>query len=181
MKRLISATLVCLAGLSAAPSWAQGQAPAPGPEHKRLDYFVGKWSGEADLKPSPLGPGGKMTMQETCERFAGGFHLVCRSQGKGPMGELEGLGVLTWNMDRKLYAYFGIDNFGSTDSGTGSVDGKTWTWAGDSKVGDRTLKSRYTVVEESPDTQSMKWEMEEGGTWKVVMEGRSRRLAAGSE
>ena len=76
-------------GLAAAAGVALAQAPEapkPGPEHKALQYFVGKWTSEGELKPGPFGPGGKMTSQDTCEWFAGGFHVVCRGTGKMPSG-----------------------------------------------------------------------------------------------
>lgn len=33
--------------------------PGPGPDHGRLARFVGAWSGEERLSPSPWGPGGR--------------------------------------------------------------------------------------------------------------------------
>ena len=45
---------------------AQAPPQKPGPEHKKLDYFVGKWTSTADMKASPFGPGGKMTASDTC-------------------------------------------------------------------------------------------------------------------
>jgi len=40
------------------------QGPKPAPELKQVEYFVGTWFSEGDMKPSPMGPGGKMTMTE---------------------------------------------------------------------------------------------------------------------
>ncbi len=31
----------------------------PGPELKKLDYFVGNWTSEGDAKPGPMGPAAK--------------------------------------------------------------------------------------------------------------------------
>jgi hypothetical protein len=58
-------TILALGGLVLA------QPPKPGPEHKPLGYFVGKWESEGEMKPGLFGPGGKMTSSETCEWFAG--------------------------------------------------------------------------------------------------------------
>src|ERR687894_2577906 len=77
---------------------AQGQQPPkPGPEHKRLGFFVGTWKGEGEMKPGPMGPGGKMTSTDTCEWFEGRFAVVCRYEGKGPMGPSKGLGILGYS------------------------------------------------------------------------------------
>ena len=59
----------------------QQPAPKPSAEHQKLAYFVGTWTSTGEMKPSPFGPGGKMTSTETCEWFDGGFAVVCRSQG----------------------------------------------------------------------------------------------------
>ncbi len=46
--------------------WAQAppQMPKPGPEHQRLHYFVGDWETITEAKPSPFGPGGKITAKD---------------------------------------------------------------------------------------------------------------------
>src|ERR1700722_7690838 len=40
---------------------AQMNMPKPGPDHKKLDYFTGSWACDSDVKPGPMGPGGKMS------------------------------------------------------------------------------------------------------------------------
>ncbi len=57
---------------------AQQGPPQPGPEVKRLAVFEGKWTGEGDMKPSPFGPGGKMTSEDDCTWSEGGYQLVCK-------------------------------------------------------------------------------------------------------
>jgi len=63
----IAVCLVLSSGLALAQ--APGEKPKPGPEHKRLGYFVGKWTAEAEMKPSPFMPGGKMMNHDTCGRM----------------------------------------------------------------------------------------------------------------
>src|SRR5262249_28320854 len=80
---------------------ARGQAPSgppkPGPQHKKLAYFAGKWVSEGETKPGPFGPGGKFTFSENCEWFSSGFALVCHSEGKMPEGTVKGLSVLGYD------------------------------------------------------------------------------------
>ena len=35
--------------------------PKPGPEVDKLKYFLGNWKEEGEMKPGPMGPGGKFT------------------------------------------------------------------------------------------------------------------------
>src|SRR5215472_7617252 len=93
-------SVVCATLLVASLALAQAPAgpPQPGPEHKRLEYFVGKWSGEGTMKESVFGPAGKMTMTETCEWFTGGFAIVCKSTGTmAGLGEMKGLAIMAYN------------------------------------------------------------------------------------
>ena len=75
--------VISAAGASVVAAQAPA-APKPGPEHARLAYFVGKWKTEGEMKPGPMGPGGKMSGTDTCEWYDGHFSVVCRSEGTGP-------------------------------------------------------------------------------------------------
>lgn len=168
---------VFLLALTASSTAAQSKAPQPSAEHSRLGYYVGTWKSHAEMKPSPMGPGGQASMTETCEWFAGSFHVICRSEGKGPMGDMRGFGILGYDAERKIYTYYGIDNAGHGELSTGTVTGKVWTWTSESMMGGKAMKSRFTIAEESPTTYSYKWEVSSGGgPLTVVMEGKSSKV-----
>jgi Protein of unknown function (DUF1579) len=176
--RIAPDSLAIVALLVTPSLWAQAPAaPKPGPEHQKLAYFAGRWNEVADMKPGPMGPGGKVTTTSTCEWFPGGFYLVCRGDGRGPMGEEHGLGILGYSTERKQYTYYGIDNAGM--GGTiayGQVTGDTWTWEGESQMGGKPVKGRYVMKVASPDSYSWKWEMSvAGGPSAVVAEGTETR------
>ena len=98
MKVVLSA-VVSIAVASAAVL-AQTPAPKPGPEHKRIGYFAGQWSYQGEVTASPLGPAGKVTSTETCEWFAGGFALVCRTKGTTPRGVGTGQSFMSYDPAR---------------------------------------------------------------------------------
>ena len=177
MKRIVPAGLLALwATAAAAQSPAPPGPPKPGPEHKRIDYFAGKWTSEAEMKPGLLGPGGKMSGTETCEWFAGGFHLVCRSEGRGAMGEFKGMSILGYNMEEKAYTYHAFDNMGMSESAQGTVAGDTWTWSSDSKMGGKQVKGRFTIKENGAATYSFKWEASvDGAPMATLMEGTAKK------
>jgi len=155
------------------------QAPKPGPEHKSLGYFVGKWKTEADMKASPFGPGGKMTSADTCEWFAGGFQVVCRGDGKGPAGPMTSLGVLSYDANEKAYKYYGIDNTGMSDLSTGRKSGNTWSFSSTAVIKDQKVHSRFTIVETSPTAYTFKWESSpDGKTWSTVGEGKTAKATS---
>jgi hypothetical protein len=172
----IACGVVLLAGVLAMAQ-GPGKAPAPGPEHKRLAFWVGKWSGTGDMKPSPWGPGGKMTWNETCEWFAGNFAVVCRTEMKSPMGDGKSMSILAYHMEDKNYAYFGVTSIGEVEMSRGTVQGKLWNWTGEGKMQGKPYKIRYTINETSPNSATFKFEMSQdaGKTWAVVMEGTNNR------
>jgi hypothetical protein len=157
---------------------APGEMPKPGPEHKKLGYFVGTWKAEGNMMPNPFMPAGKFTTTDRCEWFEGGFSVVCHSEGEGPMGPMTGIGIMGYSTEEKVYTYYGIDNgpMAMTSVPRGTIEGNTWTYDDESEMGGKTVKSRYVLTQESPSSYTFKWEMlGEDGSWQTVMHGKSTK------
>jgi hypothetical protein len=160
----------------AAAALAQMEMPKPGPEHKKLDMFAGAWTLEGDMKPSAMGPGGKMTENEKCEWMEGGFFVVCHSDLKSAMGNGVGLSLMGYSADDKAYTYREFNSWGEFDDSKGSVDGDTWTWTNDEKMGGVTMKGRFTMKVTSPTSYNFTFEMSQDGTkWSTVMDGKATK------
>ena len=152
--------------------------PAPGPEYAKLGFFVGRWTGEAEMKPSPFAPGGKITSTDTCEWFEGKYAVVCQQGGKSPMGPTKGIAIFSYSAEEKVYTYYGIDNTNmvSTTVTRGTLTGDTWVYNDEQKVGGKTIKSRYTIKMVPPDAYHFTWEMMgEDGKWTAIVDGRNVR------
>ncbi len=170
--------LILTSGLALAQ--APAEKPKPGPEHKRLGYFVGKWSTDGETKPNPFMPGGKMATKDTCEWFEGGFAVLCRSEGKGPMGPTKSIGIMGYSAEEKAYTYYGLDNgpMAMVTVPRGTVQDGTWVYNDEAKMGGKTVKSRYSIKETSPTSYTFKWETQgDDGTWQTVMEGKSTKTS----
>lgn len=171
----LSFALACISASLAAQT---PPAAKPGPEHEKLGYFVGKWTSEGEMKPSPFGPGGKMTTTDTCEWFEGKFVVVCRSEGKSPMGPVKGIALMSYSSEEKVYTYYGADNTGMTMASVprGTVQGDTWTYTDEQTMGGRKVKSRYTIKAQSPTAYTFTWETQgPDGKWVSVMEGKATK------
>jgi hypothetical protein len=155
---------------------AQMEMPKPGPEHKKLDMFVGSWTLEGDMKPSSMGPGGKMTETENCQWMEGDFFLVCHTDFKGTMGSGTGLSIMGYSTDDKAYTYREFNSWGEFDDSRGSVEGDTWTWTSDEKMGGTAMKGRFTMKITSPTAYNFSFEMsQDGKTWSNVMDGKATK------
>jgi hypothetical protein len=173
---LASGLLLAAAGLQAQDK--KMEAPKPGPEVKKLGYFVGSWNTTGEGKQNPFMPAGKMTGSTKCEWFPGGFHVVCRDTGKGPMGTMHGLGIMAYNTEDKVYTYSGADSSGMSTAAKGNVDGNNWVYTSEDKMGGKTFHGRYSMVTASPDSYTFKYEMsEDGSNWTTLMEGKSTKAA----
>ncbi|MBZ5589268.1 MAG: DUF1579 domain-containing protein [Acidobacteriia bacterium] len=172
--------VVALASISVGLAFAQtpGGPPKPGPEHKRLGYFVGTWRSEAEVKPNAFMPAGKMTSDDTCAWFEGGFAVVCNSSGTSPMGPTKELGILGYSTEEKVYTYLAVENspMAMTSVPRGHVNGGSWVYEDESKMGGKLVKSRYVMNETSPTAYAFKWEMlGENGAWQTIVEGTSTK------
>jgi hypothetical protein len=174
MKRtgIIMASWLVLAAIGL----AQEKMPTPGPEHKKLDMFAGSWTLDGDIKPGPMGPGGKMVENEKCEWMEGGFFVVCHSDFKGASMSGTGLSLMGYSTDDKAYTYREFNSYGEFEDSKGSLDGDTWTWLGDEKMGGSTIKGRFTMKVTSPTSYNFKYEMSQDGTnWNTVVDGKATK------
>lgn len=175
---LAACALVSVAGLQVATAQAP-PAPKPGPEHARLGYFVGQWNGVGEMKPGPMGPGGKMTSTDNCEWFEGKFSVICRSEGSTPMGPTKSIGILGYSAEEKVYTYYGVDNSNMTMASVpkGTVKGDTWSYSDENTMGGQKVKTRVTIKELSPTEYSFRMEMQgPDGKWMPMMESKNTKV-----
>jgi Protein of unknown function (DUF1579) len=177
LKVLAACAVVSVAGPQIVAAQAP-QAPKPGPEHEELAYFVGKWTGQGELKPGPMGPGGKITSSDNCEWFEGRFSVICRSEGTTPMGPTKSIGILGYSPEEKVYTYYGVDNSGMTMASVpkGTLKGDTWTYHDEGMMGGQKVKTRVIIKELSPTAYTFKMEMQgPDGKWMPMMESKQTK------
>ena len=167
-------TLTCVEGvLGQAPSGP----PKPGPDHEKLAFFAGKWTSEGETKASAFGPAGKFTFTETCEWFAAsGFALVCHSEGNMLGGTVKGLSIMGYDLGDKTYTYYETNTMGENIFSRGTVEGDTWTWTNDEKMGNTTMKGRFIMKLTSATSYTFTFELSPDGTkWNTIMDGKASK------
>ncbi len=178
-----SALVLMTIVIVATAAFAQMQMPKPGPELKKLDYFVGHWNSEADVKPGPMGPGGKFHADDSMEWMQGGFFVVLHSKFSGagwPSGS--STAYMGYDSKEKVYTYDEFNSMGEVVHSKGTVDGDTWTWTNDMDEGGHPMKGRFTEKIVSPTSYTYKYEMSsDGNDWKLVMEGKETKKTAAAK
>lgn len=175
--RRFSAIVVTTLLIATAAAIAQPPIPKPGPELKKLDYFAGSWASTGDSKPGPMGPGGPMTMTSDGKWMEGGFFIVTQSEYKSAsMGNGSGTSFLGYDPLEKVYTYDEFNSSGEVVHAKGTVDGDTWNWTSEMKMGSQTIKTRFVEKILSPTSYTFKFEMSpDGTTWNTVMDGKATK------
>jgi hypothetical protein len=125
-----------------------------------------------------MGPAGKISSVDSCEWFDGHFSVICRSDGKSPMGPMKSVGILSYSPEEKVYTYYATDSSGMTMTSVpkGTVQGDTWTYTDESLMGGQKIKSRVTIKEVSPTSYTFIMEMQGAdGKWMPLMETKNTK------
>ena len=166
------AVVVAVVSMCAGVVIAQKQdMPKPGPEHQRLGAFVGNWTFEGEMKPGPMGAGGKVTGTDRIEWAPGNFFV----QRSYQVGEMQGIEIFAYDGAKKAYTYNSFDSMGMMGSGTMTVKGNAWTTTGTSTIGATTMRDRCALdFGAGGSTLTIKCGMvTDGKTWTPTFEGRA--------
>ncbi len=147
-----------------------GAAAQPSPEQKKLDYLVGKWQTEVDIKASSASAASKASGMEDCEWFAN-LHVVCRAELTGPAGLYRSMRVISYVPALKQYSSYTVDSLGYAVLSLGQTQGNTWTFTSESpgwklRYVMKTAKDSYTTLAEYAGAD---------GKWTTTSTGKSTR------
>jgi len=157
-------------------SRAQMEISKPAQELKKLNYFAGTWTAEGDMKTGPMGSGGKFIGTNYVQWMDGGFFLVTHSEFNGAMGKGTETAYMGYDSNDKMYTYDSFNTLGEADHAKGNVDGDTWTWQSETRMGPQTVKGRLTIKVLSATTYNFKFEISPDGTaWNTVLEGKDTK------
>jgi hypothetical protein len=164
--------------LSAA-AWAQMNAQ-PGPELKKLDYFLGTWNSEGTISPGPWGAGGKFTATVTNEWMLGNFFVEGHSDFKMPPevgGDGKSVSFLGYDTEQNRYTFDEFNSQGRRESSIGTLIADTWTWTSSQTYSGQDVNQKMTMKAISPTSYSLKFEvsLDGGKTWITFMEGKASK------
>ncbi len=100
------------------------QMTQPAPEIKKLDYFIGTWKTDADMKATPVSPAGKVTGTDRIEWMEGKFFVLVHTNFGGSMGSGVELAVMGYDPARRVYTFASYNSAGEHESATGTVRGR---------------------------------------------------------
>jgi hypothetical protein len=147
--------------------------PKPGPEHKKLEPFLGKWTVESEIKANEYVPAGKSVSIATNTLGPGGFYVQSLSEGQQIPSTV---GIIAYDSDAKAYTMSYASSTGLVGAGIGSVNGNTWTWMVEDSFAGQAVKGRTTITMLSPTEYTSKYEMADGkGGYTTLVEGKATK------
>ena len=179
MKRTIGLVAICVLLLAVSiQARAPQEPPKPGPEVKRLAYFLGNWKEEG--KSTAHGMIGPVSSTQKWEWVSGGFFIVGHSDNKSLVGDFKIMAVLGYDPETKMYTYNAFDSWGELITAKGSVSGDTWTWTNEMMMGGKSIKTRLTEKEVSETQYTLKYESsaDGGNTWTSDLESTFTKVTA---
>jgi hypothetical protein len=144
-------------------------APKSAPEMDRLKFYLGEWDYTETYPKSAFAPnGGKNTGVYTSKLGPGGNSLINTFHSQGPVGDFEGLMILTWDAKEKAYkAYVFGNDFPGAVVETGQFEGDALVFRYEFPAEGATVKLRnvtrlvapgkieseeYSTVKDAPET-----------------------------
>jgi hypothetical protein len=158
MKSISKLRIVTISIALSVPLWAALQektpeklAAPPGPaarpgvaEMERLKFYMGEWDYTETHPKSAFAPnGGQNTGVYTSKLGPGGNSLINTFHSQGPVGDFEGLLVMTWDAKEKAYKAYAFGNdFPGALVETGQFEGNALVFSSEFSAGGVTMKLR---------------------------------------
>jgi hypothetical protein len=166
MKNAAKFWIVTIALALSVPLWAarqektaekQAATPAVRPgaaEMERLKFYLGEWDYTETYPKSAFAPnGGKNTGVYTSKLGPGGNSLINTFHSQGPVGDFEGLLVMTWDAKEKAYkAYVFGNGFPGAVVETGQFEGDALVYRSEFSAGGVTMQLRNVARVTGPGT-----------------------------
>jgi len=178
MKRISSVFFIAVLSTALASGQATPTNPAPPPELKKLDFLVGTWKVQGELKSASPSPGGKFSFLNRYAWMSGRYFLVLHSTTNGALGNATGTSYYGYSPQDKTYTYDAFNSLGQAEHAKGTLEGNTWVWTDTEDFLGQVVKGRYTVTVTSPTSYTFKFEVAPlgGGDYTTVAEGKGTKL-----
>lgn len=141
--------------------------------HELLAVFLGDWHAEGSNyggdDQTPANPQASVTPWRSVHSarwYSGDRFIVQDERANGPFNTLA---VLGWDAEAERYFASTVENHGSCRDYTLSLEGRTWTFSGE------TERATYTFSEDGT-RQDISWEWQRDGHWLPLCERTAHRI-----
>ena len=161
LKTIPVSTLVLFTAIFTSAASAQMNS-GPGPEVKKLDYFVGTW-----------------TTEGTGESMPGNFFVESHTDFKMPSevgGDGKSVSFMGYDAESMQYTFDDFNSHGRRQIATGTASGDTWTFTSTQNYAGQEVKQKTTMKVLSPTSYGLKIEVSLDGTnWMTFMDAKTTK------
>ncbi|MGH9142973.1 MAG: DUF1579 family protein [Vicinamibacterales bacterium] len=144
--------------------------PVLGPEHRRLDVFIGAWKAEGRTAAGSSGSSENMTQQHTYEWLPGGFHILHRWAGHIGGHQSKGIEVMGYDAGADVYEVHFFDSDGWARIYQARARDRVWTFTG-------TRERCAIMFADDGRTMTSHWDRSpDGVAWEPLCYVESRRV-----
>lgn len=143
------------------------EAPEPGPEHARLEVFIGKWINEGVTLGTP--EEAKILTSDVYEWIPGRFAVLHTAYGRiGDLG-VGGVEVLSYDPEAGKYKSHFFDSQGHITVDDLIYDDGKWIWAGEK------IRTTAEFRDGGKTQHALHEQTEDGVEWRLAMDVTLRR------
>lgn len=180
MKRTTSVAVGLSLLVLAVAAQAQPAAPKPGPEHKKLEAWVGDWTTEGVGKDDSASPEHKILWTSQARWILGGlfveFNHLWKSDGK----ETRGLEIAGYDLYKKTYTSHIFRRNGTAEAANVTFNDRTYVISS-TNVADDGRQQKWTctwILAPDSTSASGKCEVSEGGARWTSFAGKGTKTKA---
>lgn len=142
----------------------------PGPDHKKLDIFIGKWHTTGDVAATASTPAMKVNFTDIYKWYPGEFFLVHDAEGTVGDEYSYSLEIIGYNAERKCYSAAFFDSAGGSGNEDIQLDGNAWTWRGSNVMGVKEHRCIATVSDDGRTIKARHEKSDDGVNWEPWMD-----------
>lgn len=142
----------------------------PGPEHKKLAAFLGRWHTTGIVAPTAATPGAVIDSLDTYEWYPGGFFIVHNADSRVGDDTIKSIEIIGYDAERKRYFAPYFDSTGGFGTEELLLDGNTWTWRGSNVMGAREHRCVAVVSEDGNTIAARHEKSDDGKNWEPWMD-----------
>jgi Protein of unknown function (DUF1579) len=142
----------------------------PGPEHARLETFIGKWINEGETVPQGDDPPMKILTSDVCEWIAGRFAVLHTAYGRTGDLDVGGVEILGYDPESGNYTSHFFDSQGHVIVDELLYDEGKWIWQGER------IRTTSTFSDDGKVQHSLHEQTDNGTDWYLAMDVTLRRV-----
>jgi hypothetical protein len=145
-------------------------APTPGPEHARLEVFIGKWINEGATVPEGDEPAAKIMTSDVYEWIPGRFAVLHTAYGRLGDMDVGGVEIIAYDSESGKYTSHFFDSQGHVTLDELLFDDGKWVWNGER------IRTTSTFSGDGKVQRSLHEQSEDGTNWRLAMDVTLRRV-----